>query len=519
VSGVHGFRALGQLRAPTREQLTAYASRQQLEVADAEIDGYIAAIAGGLALYDALEELPEPRVPLKHTSRDPGWTPTADEDPHNAVIRFCEVRGAAEGPLAGRRLGVKDCIAVAGVPMTAGGRRLPAAVPIEDAVVVERLLDAGVVITAKTNLEDMGLGLGEGSAFGASRNPRNPRYSTGGSSSGSGAAVASGLVDIALGADEGGSVRIPSAWCGLVGMKATHGLVPSYGMTYMDHTIDHIGPMTTSVAENALMLEIMAGSDWRDPQWLRADPVAGDYTGTAGAGIEGLRIGIITESLEPSGATPDVVDAFDRAAKVLTSLGATVVPVSVPLWTSSATILMGALSFGLTAMANSFGQGYGHLGRIDTHLLAASAAQFRNGNRDLPLMLRTNMLTVEHLRSAYQGVHFGLAQNLRLELRRQVDALFADVDLLITPTTPTGPFELSDEILGDAGVGAHQGIGGVLNTCPLDLTGHPALSVPSGIGEHDLPTALQIIGPGFGEALIYQAAFAFEDAVGPLPAI
>ena len=95
MSGVHGFRALGQLRAPTREQLIAYASRQQLEVADAEIDGYIAAIAGGLALYDALEELPEPRVQLKHTSRDPGWTPTADEDPHNAVIRFCEVRGAA----------------------------------------------------------------------------------------------------------------------------------------------------------------------------------------------------------------------------------------------------------------------------------------------------------------------------------------------------------------------------------------------------------------------------------------
>jgi Asp-tRNA(Asn)/Glu-tRNA(Gln) amidotransferase A subunit family amidase len=165
------------------------------------------------------------------------------------VIRFCEVRGALDGPLAGRRLSVKDCIAVAGVQMTNGVRRLPAAVPTEDAVVIERLLDAGVVITAKTNLEDMGLGLGEGSAFGASRNPRNPRFSTGGSSSGSGAAVASGLVDIALGADEAGSVRIPSAWCGLVGMKATHGLVPSYGMTYMDHTIDHIGPMTTTVAD------------------------------------------------------------------------------------------------------------------------------------------------------------------------------------------------------------------------------------------------------------------------------
>ncbi len=517
MSGVHGFRALGHLRLPTREQLAAYASRQQLEIGADEVDGYLAGIASSLELFDALEELPEPRVPLKHLHRDPGWTPTAAEDPYNAVIRFCEVRGAPDGPLAGRRLGVKDCIAVAGVPMTNGGRRLPAAVPTEDAVVIERLLDAGVVITAKTNLEDMGLGLGEGSAFGASRNPRNPRFSTGGSSSGSGAAVASGLVDIALGADEAGSVRIPSAWCGLVGMKATHGLVPSYGMTYMDHSIDHIGPMTTTVAENALMLELMAGSDWRDPQWVRATPAPGDYTSAVALGIEGMRIGIVTESLEPSGATADTIDAFERATKLLTSLGATVVPVEVPLWTSSPIILIGVLNFGLAAMAASFGQGYGHLGRIDTNVLAATAAQFRCGGRDLPLTLRTMLLTVEHLRSAYQGVHFGLAQNLRLELRRQVDSLFEDVDVLITPTTPTGPFELSEAVLGDAGVVAHQGISGLLNTCPLDLTGHPALSIPSGIGEHGLPTALQVIGPPFGEAGVYQAAFAFERAVGPLP--
>ena len=114
----------------------------------------------------------------------------------------------------------------------------------------------------------------EGSFFGAARNPVDPRFSTGGSSSGSGAAVAAGMVDMALGADEGGSVRIPACWCGLVGMKATHGLVPSYGMSYMDHTIDHIGPITKNVADNALMLEAIAGYDWRDPQWMRATTVA-----------------------------------------------------------------------------------------------------------------------------------------------------------------------------------------------------------------------------------------------------
>ena len=130
-----------------------------------------------------------------------------------------------------------------------------------------------------------------------SRNPLNPKYSTGELSfSGSGAAVAGGMVDVALGGDEGGSIRIPSAWCGLVGMKATHGLVPSYGMTYMDHTIDHIGPMTRTVTDNARMLEVIAGTDWRDPQWVRATPSPSEYLRAAKAGISGLRIGVVPEA-------------------------------------------------------------------------------------------------------------------------------------------------------------------------------------------------------------------------------
>ena len=143
----------------------------------------------------------------------------------------------------------------------------------------------------------LALGAGEGSAFGAARNPHNPKYATGGSSSGSAAAVAAGMVDMALGADEGGSVRVPAAWCGLVGMKATHGLVPSYGLTYMDHTIDHIGPITKTVADNARMLEVIAGADWRDPQWVRAAPVAGSYLAADGLGVSSLRVGIVRESL------------------------------------------------------------------------------------------------------------------------------------------------------------------------------------------------------------------------------
>jgi amidase len=507
-------RATGYLRPPTSQQIKDYAVRHHLHLTDAEADQMVGPVTATLDMYTRVEELDEPVIPLQFPYRDPGHTPLAGEDPYNAFIRFCEVRGAEDGPLAGRTLGVKDCIAVAGIPMTNGGRRTPVAVPTEDAVVVERLLAAGVVITGKTNLEDLALGLGEGSSFGASRNPVNPQYATGGSSSGSGAAVAAGQVELALGADEGGSVRIPAAWCGLVGMKATHGLVPSYGLTYMDHTIDHIGPITKTVADNALMLEVMAGSDWRDPQWIRNEPTAGAYTASAGQSLDGVRVGVITEALEASGCTPDVLEAFESAQKQLVDLGATLSEVSIPLWLDSRAIGLGALGLGLYGMAMSNGIGFGHLGRVDPAITAAWGAQTTLQAADLPEMLKTTLLTVDHVLSCYQGVPLAKAQNLRLALRRETAAALSEVDLMVTPTIPTVAFELLDRRAdpGEMGERLQLSMGATTNTMPFDLTGNPALSLPCGTGDHDLPVGLQLIGPHFGEEMVYRAAFAFEAA-------
>lgn len=502
VSSGAGLRAVRQLNPPTREQLARYAARQRVPLSDDQLDDYVDHVSAWLSIFDRLDRLEEPRVALRHCDRNPGRIPSAAEDPFSAIVRFCEVKGAGSGRLGGMRIGVKDNIAVAGLPMANGERHDSAApVPTEDAVVVERLLDAGATITAKTSIG------GVDTSLRPTRNPHGPQFSAGGSSSGSAAAVAAGMVGAALGADQGGSVRIPSAWCGIVGMKATHGLIPSYGLIYWDHTLDHIGPMTNTVADNAAMLEVMAGGDWRDPQWVRADPVAGDYTGAAELGVEGLRIGVVTDSLEPSGCTLKTLRLFERARTTLSKLGAEVVPLSVPLWTDAPTILLAILTFGLTAMADSFGQGYGHLGRIDTNLLVATANQHLNGARDLPLGSRVLPLVFEHLREAYCGVHFGRAQNLRLELRRQLDAVFNDVDVLITPTTPTGPFELS--------CGDKPSVATLLaNTCALNLSGHPALNVPSGLGDNNLPTGLQIIGRKFHEHTVYRVGSAFE-AAGP----
>lgn len=505
-------RQYGQPRPPTAAQVSAYAAQHGLHLSKEETEQFVATIASNLELYEKIEALPEPPVSLKHRWRDPGHVPADGEDPLNAFVRFCEVRGAADGPLVGKTVGVKDCIAVAGVPLTDGGRRMPYLVPTEDAVVVERLLDAGATITGKTNMEDLAAGLGEGSYFGAALNPHNPRYSTGGSSSGSGAAVAAGMVDIALGADEAGSVRIPSAWCGIVGMKATHGLVPSYGMSYMDHTLDHIGPMTKTVSENAAVLEVLAGPDWRDPQWVRNPPQAGEYVARAGMGVDGLRIGVVRESLGPSGVTPEVATNFEAAMAVFEKLGAEVVDVDVPLWPLATPILMGSIALSQYGMWMTNGQAFGHLGRVDANTVAVNAAHSQLGADDLPPMLKNMLLTVEHLRAAYLGVHFAKAQNLRIEMRRQVSALFDHVDLLITPTTPNLPFQLLERKGTTEERLARAGLAAVLNTCPLDLTGHPAVTVPNGTGPEGLPTGLQVIGPHFGEAIVYQAAFAFEGA-------
>ncbi len=497
----------GHLLPPTLEQIANYATGQGLQVPPRHLDQEAARVAAFIRLFDRFSELEDTWVPrpVRH-GRDQGWIPNRDEDPYNAIIRFCEVRGAERGPLANMRIGVKDTVPVAGVPMTQGIRDACPPIPIEDAVVVERLLDAGASITAKTNVALFGK-----APFGWTRNPCNPRFSAGASSSGSAAAVAAGIVDAALGVDEGGSIRGPAASCGIVGMKATHGLVPSHGLPHQCHGLEHIGPMTKSVYDSATMLEVMAGSDWRDPLSMRAGcPKIGNYTNTEQLGIHGLRIGVVADALEPIGCTLATLAAFDDAQELLSKLGAELVIVSVPLWNDAPTIWLAAYTFGLTAMTDR--PGAGHLSEFDTDELARQLAKSPVAEQNLPFGRHTLPLTFEHLRREYRCVPFARAHNLRLALRHQLDSVLSDVDVLITPTLPTGPQELGIENQKVEKVSNDRfGYGTGLATCsPANLTGHPALTVPSAVGDNGLPTGLQIIGRHFDERTIYQAAFAFE---------
>src|SRR5918995_4088144 len=262
-------RNMGHLRAPTGADIDRLATADLLHFAPGEAETFASFAGAWLESLDALEDIPDLDVPLRHHVRDPGRRPTPEEDPLNVFVRLCRVEGAPDGTLAGRRIGIKDNLAVAGIPVTNASRTL-SYTPTVDAVVVERILDAGGTIVGKLNMDDFGgAGTGETSAFGPPRNPVDPTRSAGGSSGGTGAAVRAGAVDLALGVDQGGSGRIPAAYCGVVAVKATHGLVPSFGITHIDHTIDFVTPTARTVRDAAVLLEVIAGADERDPQWVR----------------------------------------------------------------------------------------------------------------------------------------------------------------------------------------------------------------------------------------------------------
>lgn len=511
-------RIRGFLRHPTPAELASIGAQEHLSLTPTEAEQYAGIVGGMLTAIDRLDELVAPTAPLRHTTRDPGRVPTTAEDPFHAFVRHCLVRGAADGPLARLRVGVKDNLAVAGIPISNASRTL-SYTPTSDAVVVERLLDAGADVVGKTNLDDFSTsGTGESSWYGPPRNPVDPSRSAGGSSGGTGSAVRSGAVDIGIGVDEGGSARIPASFNGVVSIKATHGLVPSHGLTYMDHTIDSVCPIARTVALTARALDVMSGHSPRDPQWVRATPAPTSSAASLGDGVAGLRIGVVRESTSEELCEPGVLAGFADACAALTEAGATVVPVSVPLWSDAWPIELSLLFHLAWATAQTDGVGYGHLGEVDVDRVHAFGLVRRMEADEFPPFFKAWLLAGRYLHDRYFSTYYGKAANLRLALRSQIDQALADCDLLVTPTTPQVAPALLDRQADDAELLA-RGTTMVANTCPLNLSGHPALSLPSGVDAAGLPTSVQIIGRHFDDALTLRAGAVVEAAVGATPGV
>src|SRR4051795_9396507 len=320
---------LGTVKMPTLEQCLEVAEDRGFSMSHEDLMAHLEALAPAVAAYNIVDRLPD-EVPVVKYPRTPGYRPTGEENKYGAWYVKTQLEGASRGKLKGKTVAIKDNVCVAGVPMTNGASTLAGYVPDVDATIVTRILDAGGTIVGKTVCEYFCFSGGSPPpSTGPAHTPRRRGYSAGGSSSGSGAVVAAGEVPLAIGGDQGGSIRMPASFCGIYGMKPTHGLVPYSGIMPIELTLDHTGPMTATVEDNALLLEVWAGPDGLDPRQYGA--AAKPYREALGGGAGGLRIAVVEEGFGHSQSMPQVDAIVREAAGRFGGLAATVETVSIPM--------------------------------------------------------------------------------------------------------------------------------------------------------------------------------------------
>jgi aspartyl-tRNA(Asn)/glutamyl-tRNA(Gln) amidotransferase subunit A len=410
--------------------------------------------------------------------------------------------GKPVGPLAGVPIALKDNMCTRGVPTTCSSKILEGWKPPYNATVVTKLHDAGAIVVGKTNLDEFAMGSStENSAFGPTRNPLDTSRVPGGSSGGSAAAVAAGFAAASLGSDTGGSIRQPAALCGLVGVKPTYGLVSRQGLIAFASSLDQIGPFTHTVADAALLMEVIGGHDPLDSTSL---PNAAPQLGVVlDRGVEGLRIGRVVDM--PSGSEPEVLARLEAAFAALEAAGATVVDVRLP-----------SLEYGLTAyylvapaeassnLARYDGVRYGM--RVDAPDLNAMYAATRSAGFGAEVKRRI-MLGTYALSAGYYDAYYGKALKVRRLIADDFAAAYGSCDVVLTPTSPTVAFPFGDKTADPLAMYLCD-----VFTIPTNLAGHAAMSVPFGTGAHGLPVGVQVLAPALGEETMFRVAAALERA-------
>jgi amidase len=500
---------LGTVRLPTIEQLRALAAELHMSMSDAELAVHQTALSPAIDAYNALDQMADELPPVRYP-RLPGARPAPEANQYGAWYIKTRVEGAPSGKLKGKQVALKDNICLAGVPMMNGASTLEGYVPDIDATMVARILDAGGTIVGKTVCEYFCFSGGSHtSATGPVHNPHRRGFSAGGSSSGSAAVVAAGEVPMALGGDQGGSIRIPASFCGIYGMKPTHGLVPYSGIMPIELTLDHTGPMTATVEDNALLLEVLAGPDGLDPRQYGA--VARPYRDALGRGASSLRIGVVNEGFDHPQSQPGVDRVVREAAERFRGLGATVEAVSIPMHRAAVPIWLAVAAEGATAqMMLGNGFGFNWQGLYGTSLLDFHS-NWRSRADELSESLKNTMLLGHWMVTRHRGHYYAKAQNLVRRLRAAYDAAFAGYDLLLMPTLPMVATPLPESNAGTEEI-LQRAFEMLPNTAPFDCTHHPAMSLPCGMVD-GLPVGVMLVGRSFGEETIYQAAAAFESGV------
>jgi amidase len=492
---------------PTPDQLKQIAGEMGLSLTESDVASFIDLMRPSIDAYNIVDQLPD-NLPHVQYPRTPGYRPLPEENKHNAWYYKARVEGANQGKLKGKTVVLKDNVMLAGVPMMNGASTLEGYTPDVDATIVTRILDAGGTILGKSHCECFCLSGGSHTnATGPVHNPHKMGYSAGGSSSGSAVLVALGEADMAIGGDQGGSIRVPASFCGIYGMKPTHGLVPYTGIMPIEIYIDHTGPMTATVDHSALLLEVIAGPDGYDPRQYA--PSMHAYTQMLEGGVRGLKMAVVREGFGLPNSEPDVDDKVRRAAQLLGKLGAVVTEVSIP-WHLMAGALW--LPIGVEGLTQTmmWGDGYG-LSRPDLYVTSLMDFHRAWRQRANELSETTKLFTLlgTYVHKHHGNRYYGKAMNLTRQLTAAYDAVLAQHDLLLMPTTPMKaqplpkPGAAREEIIARA-------VEMTTNTAPFDISHHPAMAIPCGMSD-GLPVSMMLVGKHFDEPTIYRAAFAFEQ--------
>ena len=429
-----------------------------------------------------------------------------EEGARAAAKRVDERVGAGDDPgaLAGVPIALKDNLCQRGVPTTAGSKILAGWRPPYSATVIDRLLGAGAVPVGKTNMDEFAMGSStETSAYGPTRNPRNPERVPGGSSGGSAAAVASLMTPLSLGSDTGGSIRQPAALCGIVGVKPTYGLVSRYGLIAFASSLDQIGPFANNVEDAALLLEVIAGHDPMDSTSL-PEP-APSLLAHLDDGVAGKRVGLVRELIE--GADDDVLASVEAARAALEDAGATIVELSIP------ECRLGLSAYYLIAPAEASsnlarydGVRYGL--RVDADDVAAMNEATRTAGFGAEVKRRI-MLGTYALSAGYYDAYYGQALKVRTQMIEAFRRAYVDADFLLGATAPSVAFAFGEKTANPLTMYLSD-----VFTIPTNLAGDPAISVPFGSGAGGLPVGVQLLGPGRSEAQLFAAARVLEMANG-----
>lgn len=505
-------------RRPTVDRVDELAGSLGFSLSDRERTEYHRLVDDAIGGLEDLDHAPrfDPELrPETLDGRERGYRPGPDEDPFNAWITKCTVQGAADGPLSDVTVGVKDSIALAGYEMTAGSTVLEGFVPQIDATVVSRVLERGATVVGKLNMESFAWsGRGDVSDFGQVTNPHDEDHLPGGSSSGAGVAPATGDCDVALGTDQAGSVRIPSSWCGIVGLKPTHGLVPYTGALPLEPTVDHIGPMAPTVDLVARGLEAIAGIDrvdgigldQRQPVDLETEP----YTDAVGSSIENLSIGVLEEGFGWEASDPVVDETVRTAVDRFEELGVTSESVSVPVHRQGVSAWAAIATQGGARMLEEGGVGTAHEGWSWTRLARELDTRLESRADDLPPTVKRSRLAASFLAAEYGVEPYSSARNVAMAARTAYDDALSSYDALALPTTIVRPFKKPEAF--DRVEWLSREVLTIFNTCPFNITGHPALSIPCGKPD-GLPVGLMLVGSHFDERTLLALGSHLETVV------